>query len=210
MMKAVSPCRCTFGPLTIEYDDRVLTPRSWTLAQSEWAAELPGELILELFAGAGQIGLAAAVLSDADLVQVEADPVAAGYAARNAEAAGWAQRTDLRVDAVQSALRPHELFGMIIADPPYLPTEAVARWPEDPISAIDGGPDGLDLVRVCLSVAAAHLTDGGTLLLQVAGPSQARQVEACLPSRLSAVELRTIDAERALLRIDRTRPGAPG
>ncbi|MBO0811512.1 MAG: RsmD family RNA methyltransferase [Microlunatus sp.] len=195
--------RCAFGPLTVAYDDRVLTPRPWTVAQSEWAAELADDLIVELCAGAGQIGLAAAVLADADLLQVEADPVAAGYAARNAEAAGWRQRTDLRVAPMQSALQPVERFGLIIADPPYLPTAATARWPEDPVTAIDGGPDGFDLVRDCLGVAAAHLTVPGTLVLQVAGPPQADRVGACLRAGLAVVDTRTIDSERALMRIDR-------
>lgn len=196
--------QCVFGPLTVDYDDRVLAPRQWTVAQSEWAAELADDLIVELYAGAGQIGLAAAVLADSDLLQVEADPVAAGYAARNAEVAGWARRTDLRVGPVRSALRSGERFGLIIADPPYLPTAAIARWPEDPVTAIDGGPDGLDVVRDCLAVAAAHLTAPGTLVLQVAGPSQASQVGACLPPDLSTVEVRTIDLERAVMRIART------
>ena len=53
----------TFGDLEIAYDDRVLTPRPWTALQSEWAAELlesaPAGPVLELCAGAGQIGLLA-------------------------------------------------------------------------------------------------------------------------------------------------------
>lgn len=207
MMKATPLSRCAFGPLTIDYDERVLAPRPWTFAQSVWAAELAVglavDLVVELYAGAGQIGLAAAVLADADLLQIEADPVAAGYASRNADVAGWAQRTELRVEPVQSALRSDEQFALIIADPPYLPTNTVSRWPEDPVAAIDGGPDGLDLIRDCIAVAATHLTVSGTLVLQVAGPAQADQVRTCLPPDLSVVEIRTTDPERALMRIDR-------
>ena len=81
-----------FGPLVVRYDERVLTPRPWTLMQSLWAAELAAQAtagpILELCAGAGQIGLAAAALTGRALVQVEADPVAADYARTNAAAAG--------------------------------------------------------------------------------------------------------------------------
>src|SRR4051812_36141972 len=169
---------CRFGPITVAYDARVLTPRPWTLAQSVWAAELVGDgrvdgRLLELCAGAGQIGLAAAVLADQDLVQVELDPVAAAYAAGNAQRAGWGERVEIRVGHLQTALRPGELFPLIIADPPYLLSSATSRWPDDPLSAIDGGPDGLDLLRACLAVAAEHLTIHGCLLLQVAGASQA-------------------------------------
>ena len=160
----------TFGPILVDYDERVLMPRQWTLAQSEWAAQLSAGLadptpILELCAGAGHIGLAAAVLTDRDLVQVEADPVAAAFARSNARRADWAHRVDLRVAQLQTALRPGETFDLIIADPPYLTTDAVASWPADPPSAIDGGPDGLTLVRACLDVVAARLTRSGSLLL---------------------------------------------
>ena len=52
-----------FGPITVEADASVLTPRPWTLVQSAWAAELspgaPAGPILELCCGAGHIGLAA-------------------------------------------------------------------------------------------------------------------------------------------------------
>jgi methylase of polypeptide subunit release factors len=198
----VPPVRaCRFGPLVVEYDDRVLTPRPWTAEQSRWAAELaadaaPGPL-LELCAGAGHIGLAAAVLADRELVQVESDPVAAGYAARNAARAGRSGRVQVRTARLQDALRPGERFPLVIADPPYLPSEQVARWPDDPVAAIDGGADGLDVVRACLAVAGDHLPAGGPLLLQVAGPRQAAEV-ARSAARFRHESLRIIDDERAI------------
>lgn len=200
---------CHFGPVAVRYDARVLAPRLWTLAQSVWAAEFAcarsdAAPILELCAGAGQIGLAAAVLADRDLVQVEVDPVAAGFAAANARYAGWGARVEVRVEAMRDALRADETFPVIVADPPYVTSDAVGRWPEDPVLAIDGGPDGLDLIRTCLDLAAGHLSDGGCLLLQVAGQRQAEQVARLAPGcALRAAELRAVDAERAVLRVDR-------
>ena len=86
---------CRVGSLLIDYDDRVLTPRPWTLKQSEWAAELaggaPAGRMLELCAGVGHIGLIASMLADRDLVQIEANAVAAEYARFNARRAGWAE-----------------------------------------------------------------------------------------------------------------------
>jgi release factor glutamine methyltransferase len=200
-----------FGPLLVEYDERVLAPRTWTLEQSTWAAELaadaPAGPILELCAGAGHIGLAAAVLADRDLVQVEADPVAAGYAVANAARAGRGGRVDVRTASLTDAVHPDERFPLMIADPPYLPTVDVQRWPEDPVTAIDGGADGLDVIRTCLEVAAAHLVAGGHLLLQVAGPVQAERVGELLGAvpgpRLRRQALRIIDDERAILLLAR-------
>jgi methylase of polypeptide subunit release factors len=196
-----------FGPIVVDYDERVLAPRLWTLMQSEWAAELashtgPGP-ILELCAGAGQIGLVAALMSGRDLVQVERNPVAAGFAERNARAAGYADRTEVRAGPMQQMLGEQERFPVLIADPPYLPSVQVGEWAEDPVQAIDGGADGLDLVRICLAVAARHLSADGHLLLQVAGPDQARQVQRELPAGLVARDTRTVDARRAVLHLSR-------
>lgn len=185
-----------FGPLVVEYDERVLAPREWTVQQSRWAtqlaAELPSGPILELFAGAGHIGLAAALLSRRPLVQVEANPVAAEYALRNAESAGWRRRVDIRVGSITDVLRPDERFPLVIADPPYLPSDSVGRWPDDPPEAIDGGPDGLRLVRQCLAVAAAHVAEGGAVLLQTAGRAQNDVITEYL--RTSSLGLAVADA----------------
>jgi release factor glutamine methyltransferase len=193
-----------FGPIDVEFDTRVLRPREWTLMQSEWAAELarsaaPGP-ILELCAGAGHIGTAAAVLSGRDLVQVELDPVAASLAERNAARNGV--RTEVRVGRLQDVLGVGELFPLVIADPPYLPSAETDEWPDDPVLAIDGGPDGLDLQRACLTVAACHLAPGGTLLLQVAGADQARAIATELPQAWTVADERSVDARRAVMRIE--------
>lgn len=203
--------RCRFGPLDITYDDRVLEPRAWTLAQSRWAVELaeeaervPAGPLLELCAGAGHIGLAAAVLADRDLVQVEMDPWAAGHAEANARRAGWAERVQVRVGAIAGVLGDGERFPLVIADPPYLRSDAVGRFPEDPLLAIDGGQDGLAVVRQCLDAAVRVLPPGGPLLLQVAGPRQADEVGALACAiGLVARETRVVDDERAVLLLRR-------
>jgi release factor glutamine methyltransferase len=204
---------CRFGPVVVHYDERVLTPRPWTLAQSRWAAELaakaaPGP-ILELCAGAGQIGLAAAVLADRELCQVEADPVAAAFATENAARAGWAARVEVRVDPLEVAMQAGEEFPLILADPPYLPSAEVSYWPSDPVLAIDGGADGLDITRRVLAVARRHLVGGGHLLLQVAGAAQAADVlglPACAVY-FAAGDLRSVDDRRAILHLVRVGSG---
>lgn len=209
---AVRTRHCGFGPITVAFDDRVLAPRAWTLMHSEWARDLsphaPAGPILELCAGAGQIGLAAAVLAGRDLIQVEADEVAAGYATENAVRAGFADRVNVRHAAIDTALRADERFPIVLADPPYLPTLQVCRWPADPVRAIDGGPDGLDLARRCLTVAAEHMESSAVVLLQVAGDVQAEQVVAWLEDvphlGLAAVETRRYDPERAVTLLTKT------
>ena len=190
------------GPCTITYDGRVLTPRPWTLVQSNWAAELapglPASPILELCSGAGQIGLVAAVETGRALVQVDADFIACEFAQANARTAGIADRVEVRHSTVEDAVAPHERFGLVLADPPYVRSSEVSRWPADPRSAIDGGEDGLELARRCLEVAASALAPGGTALMQLRGRSQIDQITHEFRHLLELIEIREVDPERAI------------
>lgn len=197
-----------FGGLEIAFDERVLRPRAWTTAQSLWAAaELPGLPdgdVLELCAGAGQIGLLAIAGSDRRLVCVDANPAAIAFTLRNAEAAGLSDRVTVRQGFISEALGTDERFPLIIADPPWVPHAKTSRFPEDPVLAIDGGEDGLTVVRECLDAIAAHLFVDGVALLQLGTSAQAEAVAALLAhSDLRASEVREYGARGVLLRISR-------
>lgn len=198
-----------FGSLTIAFDDRVLRPREWTLAQSEWAADLmvtaPGGTVLELCAGAGHIGLAAVATTGRRLVCVDASPVACDYARVNALAAQMADRVEVREGRLEEALAPDERFPVIIADPPWVPRDLTGQYPEDPLTAIDGGPDGLDVARACLEVIADHLAPGGCAVLQLGTEAQAEALrgEPCFADgALVMAEVRH-HPRGVLVRIDR-------
>lgn len=164
----------SFGPLQIEYQPEVLEPRPWTQRQSEWAARLldtlpPGD-VLELCAGVGHIGLLAVSGTSRHLVQVDADGLACDLARRNAaraSQAGARWSVEVRHGDLEEALKPDELFVFVLADPPWVRSDATSDHPDDPVSAIDGGDDGLDLARACLEVISRHLTQDGAALVQV-------------------------------------------
>ena len=143
------------GGLRIAYDERVLEPRPWTVLQSGWAADLlpalPPGPVLELCAGVGHIGLLAVAGSARDLVLVDLNPVACELARANAEAAGHAGAVQVREGRFEDVLEAGERFPLVIADPPWVPSEQTSRFPEDPLVAIDGGADGLDVARACLA-----------------------------------------------------------
>jgi len=171
------PQTTTFGPLAISFDDTVLRPRPWTVQQARWAAEVlaegPAGPVLELCAGVGQIGLLAITLEPRPLVCVDSSAAACRYARRNAEAAGLAELVDVREEDLGTAVRPEERFAIVIADPPWVRSDEIDRFPEDPPPSIDGGADGLDGARVCLRVAGRHLLTGGAVLLQLGDRDQA-------------------------------------
>lgn len=202
---APTPRTIVFGPLTIGYDDRLLEPRPWTVQQSEWAATLiaaaPPGPVLELCSGAGHIGLLAIMLARSRarrLVCVDVSPAACTYARSNARAAGLDEVVEVREGRLDAVLAPEERFAVVIADPPWVRTVDIGRFPEDPVVAIDGGADGTDLARACLEVAAEHLLPGGDLVLQVGNREQIdRLAVAGAGGTLRLVEVR--DGERGVL-----------
>lgn len=187
-----------FGHLDIAFDHRVLRPRPWTAAQSRWAADVlrdaPEGPVLELCSGAGHIGLLAITDNHRRLVAVDADAIAVDYTLRNAAAAGLADRVEVRHATLEEALLPDEVFPVIIADPPWVPTAGIGRFPMDPPLAIDGGVDGLSLARACVEVARTHLADGGVMLLQLGDEAQVRELAAGLADRgLTVTDVRRPD-----------------
>jgi methylase of polypeptide subunit release factors len=190
-----------FGTLDVAYNEDVLEPRAWTAAQSEWAAELltdaPAGPVLELCAGVGHIGLLAVADSDRRLVLVDLNPVASELSSINAEAAGASERVEIRTGSMLDVVEPGERFPIIIADPPWVASDAIGTFPEDPQIAIDGGADGLDLARMCCSVIDAHLADGGSAVLQVGSQQQvdavADHLAATSTTSLRVVEVRAFE-----------------
>lgn len=195
-----------FGPIAVRYDESVITPRPWTLSQSEWVADVapvcPPGPILELCSGAGHIGLAAAVLTGRPLVQVDANPSACELAQVNARDAGRSAVVDVRCGWLAEMIAPDERFPIVIADPPYVPSRVVGRF-DDPALAIDGGRDGLEGLIECGELADRHLVPGGLLSLQVRGPGQWQNLRRHLPDTLRLVECRSYGTDRAVVHMTR-------
>lgn len=168
--------RSFIGRLEIAWDERILEPRPWTAAQSRWAArllcELPPGPVLELCSGAGHIGLLAVAGSRRELVCVDADPAATSYAAANAARNGLSSQVTTRTATIADLAGSGERFALVIADPPWVSSAETARFPDDPLLAIDGGPDGTDVAVECVAAAAKVLLPGGVLLLQVGSEAQ--------------------------------------
>ncbi len=203
-----------FGHLDIGFDGRVLRPRPWTSSQAEWAADLVRDLdrpahVLELCAGAGHIGLLALGLAGAPsishrLVTVDVNPVACAHARRNAAEAGLGPVVDVREGRIGGALTGDERFDLVIADPPWVARAGTNRFPDDPVVAIDGGPDGLDIAWECIRVGETHLVTGGSMVLQLGSTEQVDLVQDRLPAmapHLSAHESRPFGTHGVLVRL---------
>ena len=208
----------TFGHLDIDFDDRVLEPRQWTVRQARWAAELleglPAGPVLELCAGAGQIGLLTVALSPRRLVCVDASPVAGRFIEENARRAGLEELLEVRVADVQHAVGPEETFALVIADPPWVRSDEVNGFPEDPAEAIDGGEDGLAVALQCVRVIEEHLLPGGQALIQLGDLHQAEALGRALAgSRLTVGEVVEVEGRGVLVQLTggpRGRDGSGG
>lgn len=200
-----------FGSLTIQFDPRVLRPRRWTTSQSAWAAELlrtaPEGPVLELCAGVGHIGLLAVRERSRPLVMVDASEIACEHAAANVERAGLASPVDIRCGRMDEVLGDDERFAFVIADPPWVRSNDTSTFPEDPLIAIDGGTDGLDLARTCLEVIGRHLLERGQAILQLGTREQAETMNAHLGDHpelgLHLAELRQFEDRGVLMRVTR-------
>ncbi|HEX7541088.1 MAG TPA: hypothetical protein VF352_03075, partial [Anaerolineales bacterium] len=77
--------------------------------------------------------------------------------------------TFLEADLFANPLIP-DSFSLIVANPPYIPTKTLHKIPvygREPTLALDGGSDGLALIRRILTEAPDRLISGGLLLMEI-------------------------------------------
>ena len=197
-----------FGGLRIAFDERVLRPRTWTENQSRWAAELlpalPGGRRPRAVLGR-RPDRAARRRRQRPPARVRRHQPGRGGADPRRTPRPPAWRTAWRCARAGStrSLEPGERFPLIIADPPWVPRAETQRFPEDPLLAIDGGDDGLIVVRECVAAIALHLAIGGVALLQLGPGDQAAAVTRLLGhTGLRPTETREFGERGVLLRID--------
>jgi ribosomal protein L3 glutamine methyltransferase len=162
-------------------DERVIVPRSFigelllgdTLVGSPAFIADPDRVtrVLDLCTGSGCLAIIAARLfPNAAVDAVELDPGALEVARINVDQHGLAGRVALHRGDLFAPL-PNVRYDLIISNPPYVDAAGMAALPaefrHEPALALDGGGDGLDLVRRIVAQAADWLTPGGALLCEV-------------------------------------------
>jgi release factor glutamine methyltransferase len=149
----------------------VFVPRRRTelLAAEAIARSRPASVAVELCCGAAPI--AATILEEVPFAEVHAadvDPAAVACARENVPN-GNVHEGDL-YDALPAHLRGR--IDVLVANTPYVPTDEVALMPpeardHEPRHTLDGGPDGLDLLRRISASSGDWLAPGGHLLIEV-------------------------------------------
>ncbi|TDD24695.1 putative protein N(5)-glutamine methyltransferase [Actinomadura sp. KC06] len=180
-----------FCGLRIAVDPGVFVPRRRTEFLVRQAAALapPRPVIVDLCCGSGALGaaLASALLADGRdgfaLHAADTDPAAVRCARRNVESLGGHVHEGDLFAALPPALRG--TIDVLLANVPYVPASELALMPaearvHEPRVALDGGADGLDVLRRVTAEAPGWLAPGGRLLFE----TSERQV----PDAVAAVE----------------------
>lgn len=167
---------------TFRSDARALIPRPETeqLVERALTGSAPSSL-LDVATGSGVIALTLALeRPEAAVTATDISPEALGLAKENASLLGVG-----RIAFHEADLMPpgDASFDLITANLPYIPSGEIPSLSRevrnDPVLALDGGLEGLDLISRLAPLALARLNPGGRLLLEI-GIGQSEAVMACL------------------------------
>lgn len=180
-----------FYGLSLEVSSDVLIPRMDTEVLAERAILLAraageGARVLDLCAGSGCVGLAAASnVPECRVVLADVSEAALKMCKQNIRRCDLNARvTCVHADALEPPAAALWDFDVIACNPPYIPTGDIAGLDVsvrdyEPRSALDGGADGLDFYRAIAERWGKALRLGGSLVFEV-GIGQAPDVEQIL------------------------------
>jgi len=154
----------------------VLIPRPETelLVEAVSASVRERARVLDVGVGSGCISISLArLLPRAEVVGLEPSGAALQVARANAGELGVAERVRFVQGSFPEAARPLGRFDAVASNPPYIPSAEVERLPPElrlyePRLALDGGPDGLQVLRALATESPALLNPEGLLAVEVA------------------------------------------
>jgi release factor glutamine methyltransferase len=184
-------------------DPRVLVPRPETelLVEAALAALREGGSALDLCTGSGCVAVSLALgRKGARVVAADVSEEALAVARENAAALGAV--VELATGDLWSAVHPGARFDVVAANPPYVPSRELPGLSREvrrePCIALDGGEDGLAVIRRIVEGAPARLAPGGTLVVEMH-----ESHEAALPALCLAAGFATAEARRDLAGLPR-------
>jgi len=196
-----------FLGIRVSLDPGVFIPRrlSEFLARSAIRRSAAGDIVLDMCCGSGAVGAAiAAAVGGIELYATDVDPVATRCAARNVP--GTVYTGDL-YEPLPATLRGR--IDLMVVNPPYVPSAEVALMPaeardHEPLVTLDGGDDGLEVLRRVVREAPRWLAAGGLLLAETSERQADRAVAAIADAGLTPVILTDDELDATVLLADNT------
>jgi release factor glutamine methyltransferase len=181
-----------FHGLRVSVEPGVFVPRRRTefLVDQALAQAPHASVVVDLCCGSGAVGAAlAAALGRVELHAADVDPAAVRCARRNIAPFGGHAHTGDLFEALPDDLRGR--VGILAANVPYVPTDEVDLLPaeardHEPLVALDGGADGLGVLRRVAAAAPEWLAPGGCVLVETSERQAPSAVEAFTQAGLSA------------------------
>jgi len=160
-------------------DERVIIPRSYFLEiipgqLPHWLPpKKPVKRVVDVCTGSGCLAiLLAHQFPGAKVDAIELSPDAMAVAKFNVATHHLAKRVKLHHSDVFDAV-PRAKYDIILSNPPYVPTRELRGLPEEfknePKMALDGGQDGLVIIRKLLQQSVERLQPHGIVVLEVGG-----------------------------------------
>jgi release factor glutamine methyltransferase len=185
----------SFHGLRIAVDPGVFVPRRRTefLVDEALRVTVAGSVVVDLCCGAGALGAAIAAERAVSLYAADIEPAAVRCARRNLPS-GTVFQGDLFA-ALPSRLRGQ--VDVLLANVPYVPTDEIRLLPPEarlyePQVTLDGGPDGLAVLRRVAAGAAEWLAPGGHLFVEMSD-QQALSARSVMVSAGLAAEVAADD-----------------
>jgi release factor glutamine methyltransferase len=174
------------------------TPEDYAVVPAEAAHDVaaavaPAVRIADIGTGSGAIALALKKeLPQAEVIAIDVSPDALAVARANAAKLGLA--IVFRQGNLAGPLAGGAPLDVIVANLPYIPRAEIAGLaPEvrsEPRLALDGGADGLDLVRALVTQARSLLRPGGHLVLEIGQGQAAATATLCRSAGYATVGTR--------------------
>ena len=188
-----------FYGISLRVDARVLIPRPDSELLVEVALKRTRERsmrgdALDLCTGSGCVAIAFARQRPTwSVTASDISPDALALARANAHRTGAVRNLRLLEGSLFTPIA-EQRFDLVTANPPYIATGDIATLPVDvrdfePRLALDGGADGLDLVREIAAQGPQHLTPGGVLAMEIGADQGAAAVAILERSGYRDVEL---------------------
>ncbi len=188
-----------FGEWTIEVSPAVLIPRPETeMLVEQWCQRFRGKgervRILDMGTGSGCFAIAAAHFFPRAVIDaVDVSPEALQVAGRNFRRYGLEGRVRLREGSLWKAVEPEARYHGILANLPYIPSLVIPDLePEvlaEPAVALDGGADGLELIRAFAKGLPQHVHPGAVVGLEIGGDQGSRVADILTAAGLQEMEV---------------------